>query len=80
MISTSIKHRTQVSFENWLAWQRHSVPVNFRHYRTVAKLIKEMGITEFDEFQVRNGEVRFKTAEDMAFAVLNGLNEYIEYV
>ena len=80
MISTKLKHRTQVSFKNWDDWQRQSVPVNFRHYRTVAKLIKEMGITEFDEFQVRNGEVRFKTAEDMAFAVLNGLNEYIENV
>lgn len=71
-----LAQRTRVSFDNWIAWQDYAVPVRFNNYRIVAKLLKEIGMTEFTEFQVRNGEVRFRNAEDKAFALLNGLNEY----
>lgn len=76
MIRGSLKQRTADSFNKWVKWQSNTVSIHYSDYRNVAKLLKDMGLNEFVDFQVRNGEVRFSDTHHMAFAFMNGLTEY----
>lgn len=80
MTKNEIKERTTLRFKNWIAWTEYTVPVAYSNYREIAAVLKDMGLDEFNDFQIRSGEVRFRNKQFMAFAIMNGLDEFRRYV
>jgi len=70
--------RTTYFFDSWMEWRGTRSLILKRKESAVSSLLKNLGMKEFWEFQVRQGEVRFATEEDKGFALISGLREYTQ--
>lgn len=72
----TVSQRTSYFFERWIEWRPYQVKLKPRVDQAVRNLALEIGLKEFWEFQVREGEIRFKNKEVKAFALMTGLDAY----
>jgi|TARA_R110000803_G_scaffold42597_2_gene91211 hypothetical protein len=70
--------RTTYFFDLWMEWRSTRALIDKRKETAVQRLLLDIGLKEFWEFQVRAGEVRFATEEDKGFALVSGLREYTQ--
>ena len=72
----SVSERTAYFFESWMDWRSNQVKLKPRFDQVCRNLLKELGLKEFWEFQVREGEVRFHHDDAKAFALVSGLENF----
>jgi len=73
-----ISTRTAHFFQLWMDWRpRRLVLSKTTRHTDVKRFLTNMGLRDLREFQLRNNEIRFCSAEDMAMATLNGLRDVI---
>lgn len=72
----SVSERTSYFFEKWMDWRPQQVRLKSRMDSAVRNLAIELGLKEFWEFQVREGEIRFINEDVKAFALMSGLDAY----
>jgi len=63
----TVTERTNVFHQLWLDWESNCLKINLH---SVRKTLNNIGLREFEDFQFRNGEIRFRRAEDLAMAKL----------
>jgi hypothetical protein len=76
----SVSERTAYFFESWMDWRHNRVKLKPRVDQPCKNMLKELGLKEFWEYQVREGEVRFNTDEIKAWALMSGLVAYVKKV
>lgn len=72
----TVSQRTSYFFEMWIDWRPHRVKLKARFDQACKNMLRELGLKEFWEYQVREGEVRFSTEEIKAWALVSGLNAF----
>ena len=73
----SVSERTAYFFESWMDWRHNRVKLKARVDQPCKNMLKELGLKEFWEYQVREGEVRFNRDEIKAWALMSGLDAYV---
>jgi len=78
-LTPSVTSRTAYFFEQWMDWKPRTVKLGrpTPSLTTIKSFLKEMGLKDLREYQIRNNEIRFKTSDDLALAKLNGLMEIV---
>lgn len=69
-LNPSRSERTVYFFDKWCAWHNHKLkisPVTASKITEIKKILNSIGLREFWDYQLRNGEIRFCDAEMLAF-------------
>lgn len=69
-LNPSRNERTVYFFEKWCEWHSNKiklVPVSANKITEIKHILDNIGLREFWDYQLRNGELRFADAECLAF-------------
>lgn len=69
-LNPSRSERTLYFFEKWCEW--HNYKIKIVHLPSnkiydIKKLLEQLGVREFWDYQMRNGEIRFADSETLGF-------------
>lgn len=74
VISDKIKQH----YSLWEQSRDNSVRIRHTHVSNARQILKDLGFNEFDDFQIRQGQIRFTKKEDMGLAMMSGLTELLD--
>jgi|LauGreDrversion4_2_1035121.scaffolds.fasta_scaffold210551_2 hypothetical protein len=69
-LNPSRSERTLYFFEKWCEWHQNNFkifPVTNTKMTEIRHILDNIGLREFWDYQLRNGEIRFSDAESLAF-------------
>lgn len=69
-LNPSRSERTVYFFDKWCEWHNHRVKIshlNTQKIYEIQKILDHLGVKEFWDYQMRNGEIRFVDAETLGF-------------
>ena len=76
-LTPNISQRTTYYFDLWMQWRTNRLKFNRDSSNSDARdNLKSLGLKEWRDFQMRNGEIRFSSAETLAMAKLGGIEKY----
>lgn len=75
-LQPSVSQRTSYFFESWCDWRPNRVKIKKNQDRLCTVMLQELGLKEFWEFQIREGECRFDSDETKAWALMSGLDAF----
>lgn len=76
----TLEQRTNHFFQLWRDWRPHSVALKTDHGTSeVRHLLIDLGLTEFEDFQIRFKQVRFSDQTNLALAAMGPLSGMIQH-
>jgi hypothetical protein len=76
-LNPSRSERTVYFFDKWCEWHTNKIkifPVTGSKMSEIRKILDSMGLREFWDYQLRNGEIRFCDPESLAFFKISAGN------
>lgn len=70
-LNPSVTERTSYFFDLWMQWRNYRIKfdrrINTSRRDEIKTNLKQLGLRELWDYQLKNNEIRFKDAETMAF-------------
>lgn len=70
-LNPSVSERTSYFFDLWMQWRSHRIKfdsrINSVRKEEIKTRLKQLGLRDLWDYQLKNNEIRFKNAESMAF-------------
>ena len=77
-LNPTTPERTAKFFELWCEWRPNRIKLKPKTKGYLVKSsLNEMGYKDLFDYQLRGDELRFRTSEDYAMALLSGIKPYI---
>lgn len=74
-LTPDINERTKVFTELWDQWSSNEILLQTKTPAVVRAQLKQMGLVEHYEFQIRGRRARFSTPDAQALAILTGVQD-----
>lgn len=69
-LNPSRSERTVYFFDKWCEWHNNKIKIshlNTQKIHDIQKILDQLGVKEFWDYQMRNGEIRFIDSETLGF-------------
>ena len=74
-----VKQRLLTNYNNWKEWSNNSVKVVYTTpevSKEIIEILHGIGLVTLEHYQISRGEIRFRNQDDIALALLAGLEQY----